>query len=96
VRRPTLETVLKFCQAYGLEPTDVLKLTAPSLPAAAAAFLRKPVKRKAPPPHPIGGGSNHDGTPLASLAETMSRLSDAVKNWLRSLWYVPVPLTTTV
>jgi hypothetical protein len=80
VKAPTLDSIVRVCAAYDLELMDVIRFGAP----------------RQRPARPIGGGSSHDGTPLVSLAETMSRLSDAVARWLHVLWCPPLPLPTTV
>jgi hypothetical protein len=78
VQRPTMETALKFCRAYSLDPADVLTLCGVS--PEVAAFLRTSRRKKV---HPIGGGSGDDGTPLVAWWEAIVPL---IRRWWRTPW----------
>src|SRR5262245_41936536 len=69
VQRPSMDSVMKLVNAYGLDLAEVLRLRGGPLPPEAIKLLA-PVRRKKL--RPIGGGSSNDGTlPLPALGDVL-------------------------
>jgi transcriptional regulator with XRE-family HTH domain len=81
VQHPTMDSVMKFCRAYGLDLAEVLRLRGGPLPPEAIKLLAPLPRRKKL--RPIGGGSSMDGTlPLPALEDVLPLIG----RLLRWLW----------
>jgi hypothetical protein len=78
-------------------PVDILAVNVPcDIQPETTKEKRRMFARGTSRLRPIAGGSSDDGTPPVSIAEAVSRLSDAVARWLRYLLCPPMPMTATV